>query len=315
MTIQKYLSKVSKLVLLPALLFATVLGVSLAQSASAADQPEYRLQVSPSQADLGQLTPGSTYTGSFAVQNTGTKPYKFTAEVVPYTVSDTDYDPLFEFANDYTQLTDWVTFSSETDTVQPGSSVDVEYTIKVPKNAPAGNQNAAIAVTMDVEPGAGVTTLQRIAFLMFSNVEGETIKKGSITSNKVPGFVFSAPLKVTSIVRNDGNVYAPATYLLEVRNFFNGSLEYSNSFYRDGEEVIPNYVIFPETNRYTEVAWDDAPSIGLFKVKSVVKIFDEVSTVEKTVIICPLWLIIVIVLLIGLAIFWIVSRIVKRRSY
>lgn len=58
MTIQKYLSKVSKLVLLPALLFATMLGVSLAQSASAVDQPEYRLQVSPSQADLGQLTPG-----------------------------------------------------------------------------------------------------------------------------------------------------------------------------------------------------------------------------------------------------------------
>lgn len=167
---------------------------------------------------------------------------------------------------------------------------------------------------MDVEPGAGVTTLQRIAFLMFSNVEGTTIKKGSITSNRVPGFVFQAPLKATSIVRNDGNVYLPATYLLEVRNFFNNSLEYSNSFYRDGEEVIPNYVIFPDTNRYTETVWEEAPSIGIFKVKSVVKILDEVSTVEKTVIICPLWLIVVIVLLIGLMVFWIISRIVRRRN-
>ena len=294
---------------------AFLLGASFfGQPASAADLPDYRLQISPSQADLGQLTPGSTYTGTFAVQNTGTKPYKFTAEVVPYSVSDTDYDPLFDFPSDYTQLTEWVTFSSDGDTVQPGSSVDVNYTVKVPKNAPAGNQNAAIAVTMDVEPGSGVTTLQRVAFIMFSNVEGTTIKKGSITSNKVPGFVFGSPLKVTSIVRNDGNVYLPATYLLEVRNFFNGSLEYSNSTYRDGQEVIPNYVIFPETNRYTEVVWEDVPAIGVFKVKSVVKIFDQESTVEKTVIVCPLWLIVVIVLLLGFAIFWIVSRIVKRRG-
>lgn len=300
------------LLALPVAFFA---GIGLfSQSVHAADQPEYRLQISPSQADLGELKPGSTYTGDFAVQNTGTKPYKFTAEVVPYSVSDNDYDPLFDFPSDFTQLTEWVTFSSEANTVEPGSSVDVRYTIKVPTDAPAGNQNAAIAVTMDVEPGSGVTTLQRIAFLMFSNVEGTTVKKGSITSNKVPGFVFQAPLKATSIVRNDGNVYLPATYLLEVRNFFNNSLEYSNSFYRDGEEVIPNYVIFPDTNRYTETVWEDAPSIGIFKVKSVVKILDEVSTVEKTVIICPLWLIVVIVLLIGLMVFWIISRIVRRRN-
>lgn len=295
---------------------AFLAGVSLfSQPTSAADLPDYRLQISPSQADLGQLKPGSTYTGAFAVQNTGTKPYKFTAEVVPYSVSDTDYDPLFDFPSDYTQLTEWVTFSSESDTVQPNSSVEVNYTVKVPKNAPAGNQNAAIAVTMDVEPGSGVNTLQRVAFIMFSNVEGTTTKKGSVTSNKVPGFVFSAPLKATSTVRNDGNVYLPATYLLEVRNFFNNSLEYSNSTYQDGKEVIPNYVIFPDTNRYTETIWEDAPSIGIFKVKSVVKIFDEESVVEKTVIICPLWLIVIIVLFLGLVIFWIVSRIVKRRSY
>lgn len=298
---------------LPMALFA---GISLfTQPAGAVDLPEYRLQISPSQADLGQLTPGSTYTGKFSVQNTGTKPYDFTAEVVPYSVSDTDYDPLFDFPSDYTLLTEWTTFSSDTNTVQPNSSVDIEYTIKVPTNAPAGNQNAAIAVTMDVEASSGVTTLQRVAFIMFSNVEGKVVKEGAVVSNKVPGFVFSSPLKVTSVVRNDGNVYAPATYLLEVRNFFNNSLEYSNSTYRDGKEVIPNFAIFPETSRYTEVTWDDAPSIGIFKVKSVVKIFDKDSTIEKTVIICPLWLIVVIAIFLGLVIFWIVTRIMKRRSY
>lgn len=301
------------LLALPAVLLA---GIYLFdQPVSAVDVPDYRLQISPSQADLGQVTPGSTYTGKFSVQNTGAKPYSFTAEVVPYSVSDTDYDPLFDFPSDYTLLTEWITFSSDTNTVQPNSSVDIEYTVKIPKDAPAGSQNAAIAVTMDAEAGSGVTTLQRVAFIMFSNVEGTTIKKGSITSNKVPGFVFSAPLKVTSTVRNDGNVYVPATYLLEVRNFFNNSLEYSNSTYQDGKEVIPNFAIFPDTSRFTEITWDDAPSIGVFKVKSVVTILDQVSIVEKTVIICPLWLIVVIALFLGLAIFWIVTRIMKRRSY
>ena len=38
---------------------------------SAADVPEYRLQVSPAREDIGDLKPGESYTGTFKVQNTG----------------------------------------------------------------------------------------------------------------------------------------------------------------------------------------------------------------------------------------------------
>ena len=71
-------------------------------------------------------------------------------------------------------------------------------------------------------------------------------------------------------------------------------------------------VIFPETKRYSEVAWEGAPALGIFRVKQTIKIFDEVSEVEKLVFLCPLWFIAIILLLIFLIIFWIVSRVRGR---
>lgn len=316
MIIQKFFSKVGKIVVLPLLLAVAAIGFCLVP-AHAEDQPAYRLQISPTQAKIGTAQPGDTYTGSFEVQNTGRNAYKYTVDVTPFSVKGQNYEQDFETVSGYTAMTDWMELSESSTTVEPNSSATVNYTIKIPHNAPAGLQAVAIMVTMvnpDDMQTSGIQTVSRAAFPVYLNVDGETRREAEILSHKVPSFSFVPAIVTSSIVENDGNIYTNAEYWLEVRGFFNNQLEYSNTEYIDGVETPGLEVIFPDSKRYNEVSWDDAPSIGIFKVKSTVKIFDEVSTVEKTVIICPLWLIVVIVLLIGLMIFWIISRIVKRRN-
>lgn len=295
-----------------------VFSLIFSTNASAEETAKYWLAITPTQSNLGTLNPGESYSGTFNVVNKGTETATFEVDFKPYTVTDENYTPAFGNHTQYTEISEWISVSLDRGTIAPGERAEVKFTVNVPKDTHGGSQMSAIIVRLvkdtDDDDSTAVKMVQELAYLVYGNVDGDITEKASIVSNKVPGFVFDAPLKVTSVVRNDGNIYAPATYLLEVRNFFNNSLEYSNSFYRDGEEIIPSHIIFPETSRYNEVTWDNIPTIGIFKVKSVVKIFNDESIVEKTVIACPLWLIVVIVLFIGLAIFWIVSRIMKRRG-
>ena len=69
----------------------------------------------------------------------------------------------------------------------------------------------------------------------------------------------------------------------------------------------------PETERYhTETC--NLPPIGLFRAKQTVKIFGEESIVEKTVIVCPLWLIFVILFVVIALIIWIIIRMKSRKK-
>ncbi len=279
--------------------------------ALAADVPDYRLQISPTQANVGELQPGRTYHGSFKVQNSGQKAYAFETDIKPYSVKSGDYTPSFSEENKYSIMQEWVTVEGGTGTVEPGAQVEVKYHIKVPNDAPAGNQNAAITVSMtdDESPtDTGVKTIQQVAFVIFSNIAGETRETAEILDNKIPGFLFEPPVTATSTVKNTGNVYTAATYKLEVSSFFGGKNVYTTP------EEKQQQVIFPETERYNEVSWDDAPQLGIFKVKQTITIFDETSTVEKTVFLCPIWFLVIVIVFVAVAVFWIVSRVLKRKQ-
>lgn len=279
--------------------------------ARAADVPAYRLQVSPTQNDLGEIEPGETYTGELKVQNTGSEGFDFKVEVAPYTVQSDQYDPDFTTVNEYTEIADWIKLSTEDGHVDPDGQTEVSYTIDVPKDAPGKAQSAALLVSLVTEGASDKTsiqTVQQAAYLIFANIAGETRKTAEITENRVPSFLFQPPLIASSKVKNTGNIYTVAEYTLEVKSFFGGKDVFTTPE-EDRKEII-----FPGTERYNEVSWEGAPQIGLFKVKQTVKIFDEVSEVEKVVFLCPLWFLILIIAIIGVIIFWIVSRILKRKS-
>ncbi len=146
-----------------------------------------------------------------------------------------------------------------------------------------------------------------MGYLIYGNVDGEITKTGKVLENKVPSFLFNPPIMGTSVVENTGNVYTVAKYTLQVFPLFSDEEVYTN------EEEPEDNVIFPETKRYNEVTWEGAPHLGIFKVRQTVKIFDDESVTEKIVFLCPLWFLFITLLLIFLTIFWIVSRVFRRK--
>ncbi len=274
----------------------------------AADVPDYRIQVSPTNLSI-DLTPGKVSTTEFKVQNTGAKKFDYKLLTGPYSVVGDEYKQDLTTDTNYTYIKDWITFSVDGGTLEPGSEVKVKLTVNVPKDAPAGGQYATVFARM-LEPegeAGGLKAEQQIGMIVYSkNVEGDTRLEGGVIENKVPSFMFAPPISATSIVENKGNVHAEATYTLQVYPLFGNEEVYTN------EENPEKRTILPETRRLNTMSWDGAPQLGIFRVKQTVKFLDDTKVTEKLVFICPLWFLFVVLAIIFLAIFWIVSRVRGR---
>ena len=208
-------------------------------------------------------------------------------------------------------MMDWITLDKESGVVEPNSTDTIWYTINVPEDAPAGGQYATILIKDDtkrVDEGSGNVSIQSIsqmASIIYAEVAGETRDDGRVISNDVPGLVLSNPLTATSVVQNDGNVHTNATYTLQVWPMFGGEEICTN------EEKPSESLVMPETTKY-HAEECNLPSVGLFKVKQKVTIFGEESVVEKVVLMCPLWLMFVVLAVIVGIIIWIVMKVRRR---
>lgn len=278
----------------------------------AADTPDYRLQVSPSYAEIEEMQPGKTYDGVFKVQNTGAKEFSYAINITPYSVSDDKYTLDSETETAYTQMKDWVTLSQDSGTLASDSTEEIKYSIRIPSDAPAGGQYALINVRMiqsdDANSGAAISATKQIGFRLLGDVEGNTRRTGKVTEQNIPSILFNPPISATSVVENTGNTHITASYVLQVFPLFGNEEVYTN------EESPYEVTVLPETSRYNSISWDDAPHLGIFRVKQTVTIADDTQFIEKTVFLCPIWFIFIILLIIFCIVFWICSRIKSRRE-
>ncbi len=291
--------------------FAMVLSsVLFGRSTFAEDsKPEYKIAISPSIDDLGDLESGTQKTGSFKVYNEGTKDFEYDVSFAPYSVKTESYEPSFADENKYTDIQKWIEVDAMEGNIAAGDEKTINYTISIPEGFHGGMQSAAILVTMRNDPnqGGNINAVRQIAYIVYGNVDGDIIETGKVLENKVPSFLFNPPIIGSSTVENTGNVYTRATYKLQVFPLFSDEEVYTN------EENPENNIIFPETKRYNEIKWEGSPHLGIFRVRQTVKIFDDESVVEKIVFLCPIWFLFIVILLVFLIIFWIASRIFKRK--
>ena len=266
------------------------------------------------------LVPGEVYEGSISVSNANIAkdPLNFKMSVGAFNIvkgadSKDDYgDVNIEERNNNNIMMDWISFDKDSGTAQPNETIVVNYKITVPEDAPGGAQYATILVTdegssstknNDVNIQSGL----RIASVIYANVAGQTVKKGSISGNNIPSLLTTGLLEAISTVKNDGNVYTDAEYVLQVWPIFSDEEICTN------EESAGQSIILPNTEKY-HVETCELPAVGIFRAKQTVKIFGEESIVEKTVIVCPLWLIAIIIFVIVALIIWIVIRIKSRKK-
>lgn len=283
-------------------------------SVSAEDEARSSLVFGPTSQRI-VLEPGESYRGSVYISNPAysVEDARFQLSVTPYGVSNSNYDPTFSEENVYTQIVNWITLDETEGSVSPNEKKDIGFTVNVPEDAPAGGQYATIMAQDTTHLGEGVegnvsiSNITAIGSIVVADVSGETRAEGKITENKLPSFLFSSPLTATALVENNGNVHTEAEYVLQVWPLF------SNEEICTNEENPDTDLILPETEKY-HTQECDLPAVGIFKAKQTVKIFGEVSTVEQTVFICPLWLLFIILFAIALIIMWLVMRARNRNN-
>ena len=266
------------------------------------------------------LVPGETFEGTIQVSNSvnATKNLDYSATIGSYGLDkdengNTDYNSTdVDTITAYNQIMDWITLGKEHGSVAPNTTDTIPFTITVPKDAPAGGQYATVLIQNDTkndnnDGNVMIESKVRFASSIIAEVAGETRSEGEIIENTIPAFLLDNKLATTATVKNNGNVHTDASFTLQIWPLFGDEEIYTN------EEEPTTKMVMPGTERmYSEE--HDLPSFGIFRVKQTVKIFGETSVAERVVVVCPLWLLFIIVFAIVALVIWIVMKSRARKT-
>lgn len=275
------------------------------------------------------LMPGDTYTGRVTTyqQGQGDEKLHYQASIVPLTVNDEggNYSGVFDKESSYTDIVNWVTLTNGAETVNYddkiddyaalGEEVDLVYTISVPEDARGGGHYFAVIVrTVPDDNTSGNITIAdsiSIASVVYAEIAGDINIKGTIKDNNIPGFLLNPPITASFMAKNEGNTHSEITYYMQVFPLFSGE-----EIYTTEENPSTEYVL-PETTRYITQEWDEAPAVGIFRVRQVVyydSTDNEPSITEKIVIICPIWLLFIIIFVIFALVIYFVMKVKGRKK-
>jgi len=215
-------------------------------------------------------------------------PYEL--EVRPFYVDD-DNQTHFEAKEDYSQIVDWISIPEDDveGVLQPNEHKEINCTITVPKDAPAGGQYAAIIIKTHDNNTSDIQQIYEMAHSIYAEVAGETIRQGEIKSIELPDILLSGEITGSATVRNLGNVHSNVKHTLKVFPLFSDEEYYTN------EEEPQENVVMPGATRYSYVSWDETPYLGIFRVNYTVEFEGVKNELDKIVIVCPLWLLFIII--------------------
>ena len=266
------------------------------------------------------LVPGETFEGTIQVSNSvnATKNLEYSATIGSYGLDkdengNTDYNSTdVDTITSYNQMMEWIQLGKDHGSVAPNSTDTIPFTITVPEDAPAGGQYATVLIQNDTkndEDSGNVMIESKVRFAasIIAEVAGETRNEGEIIENTIPAFLLNNKMSATATVKNNGNVHTDASFILQVWPLIGDEEICTN------EEEPTTKMIMPDTERmHAEEC--NLPSIGIFKAKQTVKIFGETSVVERMVVVCPLWLLFIIIFAIVALVIWLVTKSRSRKT-
>ena len=274
-----------------------------------------------------QIASGSNYDSSFSVKNEGDSDMRIEVYAAPYSYvySDTEdaYKLGFNNETSYTQMSRWIRIKDTEGnyverpvfTIKPHESLSIEYRISTPNSIPAGGQYAVIfAHTLtSVVAANGIKTEASPGMVIYGrSSEGETKIDSEITNMNIDQnikngdevhnhFVGSAKVK------NTGNVDFTATGVLKVESIFGGT-NYETPANAGKVSVIP------ETELTVTDEWKETPSFGFYKVTWTVTAGEKTETIEKTIFLVPVYIVLVSILVLTFLAVWIILMVRKRKE-
>lgn len=264
------------------------------------------------------LVPGERYEGAIKVSNPNLakSDMAFSLSTSPFSTVGENYDVDLGTESTYTQMKDWISFSETQASVSPNETKIIPFYINVPADAPAGGQYATILVTNDTDfskdygenGNVSISSVMQISSIIYATIMGETKETGEIINNKLPSIVFTTPLTGSFTTKNTGNVHMDSKATLQVFPLFSNEEIYTN------EEEPQKNLAMPETTKFNTISWDNAPAFGIFHVIQKVEFAGKISTIDKYVLICPIWLLFIIIFAIIIIIFYFVAKSKSRKK-
>lgn len=249
-----------------------------------------------------ELDAGLTTKDAIKIVNTGKKGYDFIVYARPYTIVNSDYDnPNYSDEANKKANADaykWVEFDKEKYHLEPGETIEVNYSLKVPADeAPGGHYGVLFAETQSAT-GEMIGRNKRVGSVVYATVKGDYKTGVEISKPSANLIQINPPLTANVSVKNIGNAGFITTVAYSVYDVFGGK-KYS----QQGE-----YDVIPDSTRAITQEWKESPNFGLFKVQLTAKALDKQASMESYVFMAPFWFYGVIAILIVGGIMYAVAR-------
>lgn len=287
-----------------------------------------------------QLSSGQTYDDKFEVFNDGSEEIRVEVYAAPYSYIYSDSEDLYKLGfnneNNFTQITRWISFLNNgaysektTYKIPAGESLEVNFRVVTPADIPAGGQYAVIfAHALSNSTSAnGIRTEASPGIVVYGrSTEGEVKSSAEIkdlvinqiiTENGTTKNIFNATAKI----KNTGNVDFTATGKLSVAPIIGSTVHCAEQQPTDGSESINDesqptsrISVIPEAELVLTDECKNTPSFGIYKVTWTVTAAGQTETVERTIFLIPIWLILVVIILLTILIIWIIIKARKRKE-
>lgn len=275
-------------------LMISVLGIIPGQSAYAAEgeASQESITLSPVSRDF-KVDAGTQVKNELTIINDGKLPYDFIVYSRPYSVLGEEYQSDYTKVRPNTDLYQWVRFEKTKYSIKPNETIKVPFTIVVPTSAAPGGHYGVIFAETQPSPeaqGTAVVRKKRVGMIAYTTVNGNYVNKGDFLDVSLPFWQVQPPMSADLRVQNTGNTDFKNSIRYTVKDLF-GNVKY---------DAIKQYPVLPQTTRKINVAWNQSPWFGLFKVEITQKFLDKEKTTGGYVLMMPRFLpILLLVLLIA----------------
>ena len=246
------------------------------------------------------LKPGEVYEGSIKVVNpaNSSADFKYEASVAPYGVVGKDYEADLTTESKWTEIAKWITIENNKGVLAPNETAYVNFTIRVPENAPPGAQSAAIVVTQDKDgkatEGFLMENIFEMASIIYGEVEWEVYQETAIISQDLPSFSDTPLISAKVVLENRGNVFEEANITISVKDLITG------------EAILPTAtnageykeIVVPESTREVVRNIDGLPFLGVVRIEQSIFYNNETDIISRDVWICPIWFMVLVGVLI-----------------
>jgi len=180
--------------------------------------------------------------------------------------------------------TTWVTLTPDQLQVDPGTRRYIRVLVRAPTNPEPGDHNLAILLLLPAGPGRGnIHVAQGIGVPVLITVPGQVIDHVSLAKLAATGFSAGGPINVTATVRESGDVH---------HSFISKN---SRLAARSGGTTVlfPSFTVLRDSTVTVTTKWKDPPVICLCHITSTVTSDGQRTTVAATVVIFPVFQVVI----------------------